>query len=178
MSPLMEHGRPATSRNECGAAGQCFGTANNSLSNESFVCISAGSAAPPQALFHQRLQGRRGLICPPLSHPSDTQGRLLAQNYSGEVWTFLFLKPGNNPTALLTCNWGSRQVVSFLSHKGWAPEWWTVASARLGLWMKQVDVFWCEVGSFKAQTFFFFFFRPLFICWICWRRWKLCDRRQ
>lgn len=84
MSPLMENGRPATSRNECGAVGQCFGTVSNSLSNRSFVSISAGSAALPQALFHQHLQGQQGLICPP-PHPPHYRathtGRLQAYNY-------------------------------------------------------------------------------------------------
>lgn len=51
MSLLMEHGRPATFRNECEAVGQCFGTVNNSLSNESFVSISDGSVVLLQALF-------------------------------------------------------------------------------------------------------------------------------
>lgn len=126
----MEHGRPATSRNERGAVGQCFGTVNNSLSNGSFVSISAGSVALPQALFHQRLQGQQGLICPPQSLPHTWAGCRPIITYSEEVWTFfLFLKPGNNLTTLLTCNWVSRQVVSFLSHNGRAaqpPEWWTV----------------------------------------------------
>lgn len=64
----MEHGRPATFRNECEAVGQCFGTVNNSLTNGSFVSISAGSVVLLQALFHICPQGQQGLIRATLTH--------------------------------------------------------------------------------------------------------------
>lgn len=117
MSPLMEHGSK-----ESGPVGQCFGSVNNSRSNRSFVSICAGSAALPRALFHQLLQGQRGLICPPQRHPHTWAGCRPVITYSEEVWTVLFLKPGNNLTTLLTCIWVSSQVVSFLSHRGGAAQ--------------------------------------------------------
>ncbi len=67
--PIDVAWQPGTFRNECEAVGQCFGTVNNSLSNRSFVSISAGQAVLLQALFHQHLKRHQGTNLPPWRHP-------------------------------------------------------------------------------------------------------------
>lgn len=129
------------SRNESGTVGQCFGTVSNSLSNSSFVSISAASGSVPPAPL-----GTAGIHLPHLG-PPHTHGSIIT--YREEVWTLLFLKPGNNLTTLLTYNWVSCQCISFptmvelpclLSTSQWWTVLWLCALMHASLSFKQVAV--------------------------------------